>query len=536
MHGWNLERERGRLENALMAGGLDFTATYMAVCEFHPLIQRHPGVIHPKTVSALKGVLEDSGFSSQTQSFSLYKEAADALASILVHCTAGPVADQAIVALKRIVGTATGGPQRASAEALGSLPISIRSPKLKKNTIGDIPSVGWQEILEDNGITACDAPAVIGRSLVVTIDRENRLVIKLASAENPAQSIYGEAVWMEHLCSGGYAFPVRFNIPVAIKIDGSYLFRLKETPVSMCKARELDPQYYAIGFIAHKDYFTYPNDHGTKRRLTAEEFTEVMSRNACLLGKLASLGMIHSAPIPLFHNRVQRNRRADHGLYEWPRGGRLDRWLDSCCYPNFGVTGIRDFEHLVSFKDLNRKPYYHIGAQLLSLLLVTGSYFRNKDRARVGLDRKGNPVDARDLFDKQCLKELIQEIFLNYYYGFAGKQFTGEVCFNCDRLASRMIEEMGVDRHMEEVLRVADQREMTDQEIRDFLETRGYSERGMQGFKKGVKDIVVYSGPHLGGFNERISLPELIESVGAMSALCIVGRYWREKGFGFTRD
>ncbi len=47
--------------------------------------------------------------------------------------------------------------------------------------------------------------------------------------------------------------------------------------------------------------------------------------------------------------------------------------------------------------------------------------------------------------------------------------------------------------------------------------------------QKGVADIVIYSGPHLGGFNDTISLPELIESVSAMSALCIVGRFWKEK-------
>jgi hypothetical protein len=91
-----------------------------------------------------------------------------------------------------------------------------------------------------------------------------------------------------------------------------------------------------------------------------------------------------------------------------------------------------------------------------------------------------------------------------------------------------MIEEMGVDRYMEEILRVVDQKEMSDEGFRKFLGERGYSEDQMRGFKKGVEDITIYTGPHLGGFNERISLPELIESVETMSALCIVGRYYRE--------
>ena len=44
-----------------------------------------------------------------------------------------------------------------------------------------------------------------------------------------------------------------------------------------------------------------------------------------------------------------------------------------------------------------------------------------------------------------------------------------------------------------------------------------------------AKYLAVHTGPHLGGFNQRTSLPELIESVGSMSALCIFGRYCAEK-------
>lgn len=249
------------------------------------------------------------------------------------------------------------------------------------------------------------------------------------------------------------------------------------------------------------------------------------SGNAWLLGRLTSLGIVHSAPIPLFHNQVQRQRRRDHGLYEWFRAGRLHAWLDSCSYPNLGLTGIRDFEHFITFKGLNSKLYRYIGTHLLSLFLIAGSYFRNKDRDRVGLDNTGEPVDARDLFDKYFFKELIRVIFLSYYHGFVEKQFRGEIPVGLDELTIRMIEEMGVDRHMEEMLRIADQKEMTDEEFRDFLGKKGYSRGQIKAIKKGIEDIAIFSGPHLGEFNHGISLPELIESVGTMSALCIVGRY-----------
>lgn len=88
-----------------------------------------------------------------------------------------------------------------------------------------------------------------------------------------------------------------------------------------------------------------------------------------------------------------------------------------------------------------------------------------------------------------------------------------------------MIEEMGVDRHMVEVLRAVDQRQMSDGQFREFLVERGYSEHQAAGFSKGEKDIEILTGPHLGGFNDRISLPELIEFVALASALCMAGKY-----------
>jgi len=147
-------------------------------------------------------------------------------------------------------------------------------------------------------------------------------------------------------------------------------------------------------------------------------------------------------------------RRRDNGLYEWQRGGRLDRWLDSCRYPNFGLTGIRDLEHLLPFKGSSRSLYGHIGTQLLSLCLVVGSYFRNKDRAKVGFDTQGDPVDARDLFDKQFLKEVIRgNLWQLLSWVLWGRSFCGALPVDFDELSARMVDEMGVDRYMEEILR-----------------------------------------------------------------------------------
>ena len=129
---------------------------------------------------------------------------------------------------------------------------------------------------------------------------------------------------------------------------------------------------------------------------------------------------MHTAPIPLFHNRVQRDRRDDGGFYEWDRAGRLDRWLLSSRFPNFGPTGIRDCEHLVSVGEkAGRRLYHHIGNHLLSLILVAGSHFRHKAPEKVGLDPQGEPLDVRYLFDRERYIDLVRGVFGAYYAAFS---------------------------------------------------------------------------------------------------------------------
>jgi hypothetical protein len=240
---------------------------------------------------------------------------------------------------------------------------------------------------------------------------------------------------------------------------------------------------------------------------------------------LAARGVIHDAPIPLFHNRTQRLRRDDQGRYQWFRSGRLDRWLDSCAFPNLGLSGLRDFEHLVPFSGDGRILYRHIGSHFFSLLLVAGSHFRCRDRPGPGwMKRAAGGCQA--LFDRPLLKKMIREIFENYYCGFTGTSAAAALPVDLDRLTGRMIDEMGVDRYMTELLRRVDQNALTDDEFVAFLKERGYSTRASwTGSTAGEKDILITSGPHLGDFNRQISLPELIEAVAAMSAVCVAGRF-----------
>ncbi|MDY6792072.1 MAG: SidJ-related pseudokinase [Thermodesulfobacteriota bacterium] len=523
----NVKRLKALSEKEIKDKVSDYYTKYFAVYHLQSLSQSNPDVIDPETIATVHDLLKDPQYSGQRQGLFIFRQAAETLGSIIIHSDTKYLAEMALSAIKNVLKTTTGYAHRACAETLGAFPLNISGPSLRDADIKRIPLVNWQEI-SNNHSTNGMPPVFFGRSLAIPLDSANRmLVLKFARNKDTPQDLLQESLWMEHLHLANYSFPLKFKIPRAMKFKNSHVIRIKNLPAKLPEKIDFHRKGYAIGFVAHKDYFSYPNDFNKGKQLTENRFKEVIFRNAWLLGELTSTGIIHYAPIPLFHNRVQRNRRRDRGVYEWFRAGRLDRWLESCLFPNFGLTGIRDFEHFVSLNGYN--IYRHIGNHFLSLLLVTGSYFRIKDINRIGFDKNGKPIDTRDLFTKPLLKKLIQGIFLNYFHAFTKTNFTGELPLNVDELSLRMIEEMGVDRHMEEIFRVADQEEMTDTEFKRFLKNRNYSDEEINDFQKGEKDIIIMSGPHLGEFNHDISLPELIEAVETMSALCIAGKYLQGK-------
>jgi hypothetical protein len=281
----------------------------------------------------------------------------------------------------------------------------------------------------------------------------------------------------------------------------------------------------AIAFKTSAAYFTYPNDSRPERRPTPAAITAIMARNARQMGVLASQGILHTAPIPLFHNRIQRHRRDDGGRYQWYRGGRLDRWLTSCAFPNMGETGLRDFEHLEPHCGSSERLFREIGSHFLSLLLVTGAYFRSAAPRQVGQEADGRPVDARDLFDTQLLERLVRVSFSSYFQGFTGRLAAPDPGIDLAHLCRRMVAEMGRDRHMIEILRAVDQEEMAEATFVQFLREGGMSEASIARQKRGATDIELMSGPHLGDFNRQTSLPELTDAVAVMAALCMEGRH-----------
>ena len=420
----------------------EFFNKFNALQELRYLVEHHPLELGPEAIPFIGDLLLDTEFLHQRQVYFYYRQAAEALRSFILLANEPLCAVGAMDALIQVLHRTTGPALRAAAESLGGLPFMLQGPAPPVLPTGKIPIVSWQSIFDTTGLAVCDGPQQLGRSLVFRLGPPNEdrlLVLKLARKGDSPEDLDREAYWMAFFRTGRVTFGMRFNIPSPIRIKGSRVFRIHGIPERIANLNGLHPAHYAIGFIAHRDYFIYPNT-GSDRNPGDTWFKEILCRNARLLGQLTASGIVHSAPIPLFHNRLQAGRRHDDGLYLWFRAGRLDRWLASCAYPNLGPTGIRDFEHFFTLRDWNRNLYRHVGNHLLSLLLVTGSYFRNKQPAMVGLDAGGNPIDARSLFDRIALKEIVSGVFANYYEGFTGAALGDALPVDLYRLTGRMID------------------------------------------------------------------------------------------------
>jgi hypothetical protein len=414
-----------------------------------------------------------------------------------------------------------------------SVVFDIELPDISK----EIHEIRWEDIVRKTA-TRDATPGFANRSLISQTPNDKVLVVKLMRPKDSLESLATEVKWILYLKT--LPFEKRFVVPDPLAFEGGYIFKLSGLPIEKPEDLELHPDRYAIAFVVHRDYFVYPNSPEPPGQLSHKEIKEVMTRCAYLLGKLTSLGIVHTDIIALFHSRVQAQRRLDNGRYCWWQGyvGRLDRWLHSCDWPNFGLSGIRDFEHFTPFNGSLQELFHHIGNHLLGLFLVAGSYFRNKDRTKVGLDRNNQPVDAWYLFDKVLFKEIIGGIISSYYEGLTGMTWAQEeFVLNLDLLIERMVEEMGEDSHMVEKFRKQHQREITSSEFKETLKKGGYSEDEIDGFKQGEKDIDIITGPHLGEFNGEISLPEMVDLIRKVAVLFAMHGFtrlrssvWKEAG------
>ncbi|ROQ90818.1 SidJ-related pseudokinase [Desulfosoma caldarium] len=527
-------RELEKLKRELSGPPSDFTGAFLKTQNLRRLIHQSPAVVDEGTVRLLGKILTHPPYQAQKQAYFFSRETALGLRDLLETSPHPNVVHQARRLLERLCLEPHGACQRAACEALGALPVPMGSPPPSFHVDPwCVPVLSWQHVLSSSQISEPEGYwKRCGRSFWKPSSKTGRLVVfKTAKDPESAEALFREIQWMRFLNENPLLCPEdTAQLPAPLTPNGPWLCRVESFPKA-CSPLDHGhrDKLWAIVFTAPLNYFDYPNQPKEGRMLPKAAFLAAMVRSARELARLATQGILHTAPIPLFHNRVQAHRREDAGLYRWPRAGRLDRWLASCDYPNFGASGVRDLEHLEPAGANGVPIYEQIGAHLLSLFLVCGSYFRNRDRRLRGLQADGTPVDVRNWFDKAFFIKLMESIFRAYYEAFAGQEAPMTIPGQVERLVERMIEEMGVDRHMEEILRVADQNSMTDEEFWTFLEERGYSRIEARRLVRGKDDVVLLTGPHLGAFNDRISLPELIQFVGAAAALCISGRYFCER-------
>lgn len=415
-----------------------------------------------------------------------------------------PVSRMALKGLGGLAAEATGHRHRAICHAAHLLS-SRQAVVPPLGVTADPVPCPLGEILSAAGFPPHTPHRHTGRSLVYG-HSGNVLVVKCARPGEDPSGLVSEWHWMRTLAPH---LPVGSHIPTPV---GGPLLRLSGLP-------EDAPSSMAIAFLTTPAYFTYPNE--PLAPMDTDLAMRVIGQAAFLFGHLAARGIYHTAPVPLFHNRIQTHRRDDEGVYLWQKGGRLDRWLASCRYPNFGLSGLRDLEHIATAPELSAAARYRImGDQILGLLLVSGSHFRSLKGA-AALSPQPDNTDHRRLFDTKKLTAMLAAIQDGYYRGYTGAKAGFPHRARRDELAARMTDEMGQDRHMEEILRTRDQRDMKEAAFTQFLTERGYGKEEAKRIPKGAADIVLFTGPHLGRFNGKISCPELIEFTATLASITI---------------
>jgi hypothetical protein len=165
----NLEGEIIRAEDVLIKNEHDFSAKYLAVCHLRSAVRTSPEIIRSETILALNGIFHNLAVSNQKQSFFLFREAAKVLCFIAINPIGRPLAEEAYAVLLNILGTMTGNPHRAAAEALGSLPVSILGPEIKTQKM-TAPRVNWQDVLDSAGAAGTHSSAFVGRSIVRAVN------------------------------------------------------------------------------------------------------------------------------------------------------------------------------------------------------------------------------------------------------------------------------------------------------------------------------------------------------------------------------
>lgn len=538
------QASRHQSERQLLNKKLGFSAAYLCVQSLQSYIGQAPETITRKTVAILIGILNSNRYENKKQSYFLYKN----ICQVLIDSCIYPKNSYPlliILRLQKLLLNSKGKKQRAISEGLGSLPLNIKGPQAQPDITQAPLKMDYDQFLSQFDFLNSKRVFWQGRTLIFSLpaSRNKRIdtcqfsqteqtgfkkigCLKFMRNEEDVPGLITEIFWIDHLNKNSDLTDANNHVPIPIMVNKNCLFKISNPPEIIKQHKQISDQNICIAYITNEQYFHYPNEPDYFE-INDSSLERVFKKNARQLGQLSSQGIIHTALIPLFHNRTQQHRRQDQGQYNWEQAGRLDQWLGSSKYPNFAKSGLRDFEHLISVSD-TKKLHHYIGEHLLSFILVAGSFFRHKQPNTTGFDKDGNPLDLQHLFDKSLFKLLLKGIVQEYYYGLTGLSIDISHLINDLGLIDRLIETMGIDEHMEEIFHVQDQNGMEDFEFLNYLNARGVGALEINTIQKGNDDIVLHTGPHLGGFNQTISVPELINFLFCLSSLCISDRYLKE--------
>ena len=219
MTGWTPATELERHEAILNCRPLSFSAAFMVVGKLRDLLEAHPEVALPRTVDTLGRIISGTDFIRKRQAFFLYKAAAEVLVVIARQTPSAGLSAEALARLQQVVRTGAGPAHRASAEALGTLPVSIAGPAFDPPPAKPIPRIGWKGILQRAEVAVSEVPVLMGRSLVAPVEESDSiLVVKFSKTRDGIPGLNAEAAWADRLRKLGNRFSYRFDIPKPIQI------------------------------------------------------------------------------------------------------------------------------------------------------------------------------------------------------------------------------------------------------------------------------------------------------------------------------
>ena len=128
-------------EHALVDANFDFIAKYHAITDLRRLLKKTPGILDRQTIFAVTTLLQADQFHRDRQSYFLFREAAKIISDMIVQPAGNGMRQAALAAMEAMLSQTHGSAHRGVAEALGSLPVTVRGPRMPDMDISSAPSV-----------------------------------------------------------------------------------------------------------------------------------------------------------------------------------------------------------------------------------------------------------------------------------------------------------------------------------------------------------------------------------------------------------